>query len=187
MLRQIEDIDSVNESLKGITVLKGIECDILEDGTMDLSNDVLKRLDLVIGSVHSKFNLSREKQTERILRAMDNPYFSFMAHPTGRKILERDPYEVDMTAIIRHARDRGCFLELNANPVRLDMHETHCRAAMEAGVPVVINTDAHRTEDFELMSFGISQARRGWLENKHVINTCSLKTLRKKLSSVRLD
>jgi DNA polymerase (family 10) len=185
LMEQIEEIDSIGARLKGITVLKGIEVDILADGSLDLSDDVLKELDLVIGSVHSSFSLSAEKQTGRILRAMDNPYFTILGHPSGRLINEREPYSADMEQIIRAAADRGCYLELNAHPERLDLTDTYCKAAKEAGVKVAISTDAHSLTDLELMRFGIGQARRGWLEAADVINTRSLKELRKLLRSRR--
>lgn len=176
--RQIEAIDRLNESGIGITVLKGIEVDILEDGKLDLPDDVLGRLDLVVGAVHSKFNLSRERQTERILRAMDRPHFTILAHPTGRLIPRREPYDVDMRRLIRGAKERGCFLELNAHPERLDLIDVHCRLAKEEGVMVSINTDAHSTLDIDNLRFGVAQARRGWLEKDDVLNTRPLKALR---------
>ncbi len=176
--RQIDEIDHLNGEALGVTLLKGIEIDILEDGTLDLPDDVLARLDLVVGAVHSRFNLSREKQTERILRAFERPYFSILAHPTGRLLGEREPYDVDMPRIIRAAKQRGCFIELNAHPERLDLVDTHCRLAKEAGVLVSIATDAHRVQDFAYLRFGIGQARRGWLEKSDVLNTRPLKELR---------
>ena len=179
--RQIEAIDKLNGALRGITVLKGIEVDILEDGSLDLPDDVLGDLDLVIGAVHSKFNLSRAKQTERILRAMDRPHFSILAHPSGRLIPAREPYDVDMARIIARAHDRGCFLELNAHPERLDLIDSHCRMAKEAGVLVSINSDAHSVTDFANLRFGAMQARRGWLEAADVLNTRPLAQLRKLL------
>ena len=127
----------------GAALLKGIEVDILEDGALDLPDRVLEHLDLVVGAVHSGFNLSRERQTERILRAMERPHFSILAHPSGRLIAERPPYDVDMPRLIAAAKARGCFLELNAHPERLDLTDFHCRLAKEAGVLVSIATDAH--------------------------------------------
>ncbi len=183
--KQIEEIDKVSQAVKGIAILKGIEADILENGDLDLPDSVLKELDVVIGSVHSKFKLSAEKQTERILRAMDHKYFTFLAHPTGRLLLSRDPYEVDLPRVIKHARERGCYLELNANPQRLDLNDTACQMAREEGVLVAINTDAHSIQDMHLLRFGIGQARRGWLEKKNVLNTRSLKELKKLLAAVR--
>lgn len=182
LLQQCDEIDRLNAELKGITLLKGIEVDILDDGTLDLPDSVLSKLDLVVGAVHSRFDLPRAKQTERILRAMDSRYFSILAHPTGRMIEQREPYDVDMLRIIRHAKQRGCFLELNAHPERLDLLDTHCLTAREEGVLVAINSDAHGTRDFHNLRFGVGQARRGWLEAKDVLNARPLKALRKLLA-----
>jgi len=181
LLQQIEQIDRLNEKLKGITMLKGIEVDILEDGKLDLPDDVLAKLDLVIGAVHSKFHLSRAKQTERILRAMDHPHFTMLAHPTGRLIQQREPYDVDMARIIHQARQRGCYLELNCHPERLDLLDTYCQMAKDQGVLVSINSDAHSIADFDNLKYGVGQARRGWLEAKDVLNTRTLPQLRRLL------
>jgi DNA polymerase (family 10) len=177
LLQQLERIDKLNETQKGLRILKGIEVDILEDGGLDLPDAVLGRLDLVVGAVHSKFHLTRARQTRRILKAMDHPHFSILAHPTGRLIEGREPYDVDMARVIRHARDRGCFLELNAHPERLDLTDTHCQMAREEGVLVSINSDAHSRLDFADLLYGVSQARRGWLEAKDVLNTRPLPEL----------
>jgi len=185
LLAQLESIDEFNNKGHGITLLKGIEVDILEDGGLDLPDKVLTRLDIVIGAVHSRFDLSRALQTRRILHAMDNPNFTLLAHPTGRLIDRRAPYDVDMTRIIRHARERGCYLELNAHPDRLDLLDTHCQLAREEGVLVSINSDAHNIMDFENLRFGIGQARRGWLEKQDVLNTRPLAALRKLLGATR--
>jgi DNA polymerase (family X) len=181
LLEQCDEIDRLNEGLSGITLLKGIEVDILEDGSLDLPDAALERLDLVIGAVHSQFRLSRARQTERIVKAMEHPHFTILAHPTGRLIEEREPYDVDMLRIIRAARDRGCFLELNAHPERLDLLDTYCQMAKEEGVAVAINSDAHSVHDFANLRFGVGQARRGWLEKKDVLNTRTLKQLRRLL------
>jgi DNA polymerase (family 10) len=178
LAKRIEEIDRFN-GRSDILILKSIEVDILEDGTLDLPDDILKELDLTVCSVHYKFNLSREKQTERIIRAMDNPYFTILAHPTGRLINERRPYEVDMERLIRAAKERGCFMELNAHPVRLDLRDADCRMAKEAGVKVAISTDAHSRSDLDYMRFGIGQARRGWLEAEDVLNTRSWEEMKK--------
>ncbi|MBI5580483.1 MAG: DNA polymerase/3'-5' exonuclease PolX [Deltaproteobacteria bacterium] len=181
LLAQLEQIDRLNAKLKGIRLLKGIEVEILEDGRLDLPDRVLRQLDLVIGSVHSRFRLPARQQTERILRAMDQRFFSILGHPSGRLIDERDPYEVDMAAVVQKAKERGCFLELNANPQRLDLTDTHCQMAKEAGVLVAINTDAHGLAEFGQLRYGIGQARRGWLEKKDVLNTRPLNELSKLL------
>jgi len=176
--QQMQEIDRLNETLKGNTVLKGIEVDILEDGSLDLPDDVLGELDLVVGAVHSQFKLARSKQTTRILKAMDHPHFTIFAHPSGRLIDQRAPYDVDMLKLIRHARERGCFLELNAHPERLDLLDIHCQMAKEEGVLVAISSDAHSVQDFANLYYGVGQARRGWLEKKDVFNSHSLKQLR---------
>lgn len=182
LARQCEDIDRLNAELEGITLLKGIEVDILEDGSLDLPDEVLGKLDLVLGAVHSKFELSRARQTERILRAMTHPHFTMLAHPSGRLIQQRAPYDVDMPRIIREARSRGCFLELNAHPERLDLLDSYCQMAKEEGVLVSVNSDAHSTFDFANLRFGIGQARRGWLEKHNTLNTRPLGELRTLLS-----
>ena len=181
LARQCDEIDRLNPELDGITLLKGIEVDILEDGSLDLPDEVLGRLDLVMGAVHSQFNLSRARQTARILRAMDHPHFTLLAHPSGRLIDRRAPYDVDMLRIIRHAKDRGCFLELNAHPERLDLLDSQCQMAKEEGVLVSINSDAHSTFDFANLRYGVGQARRGWLEKDDVLNTRPLDALRRLL------
>ena len=179
--RQIDEIDRLNDRLQGFTVLKGAEVDILADGLLDLPDRILSRLDLVVAAVHYKFDLSRKAQTERIIRAMDNRHMSILAHPTGRLIGERDAYEVDMEAIIAAARERGCHLEVNADPDRLDLTDIHAHAAKSAGVKLAISTDAHSTGGFGNIRFGVDQGRRGWLEAADVINTRPLSQLRKML------
>jgi DNA polymerase (family 10) len=181
LLAQLEEIDRLNAKLKGIRLLKGVEVEILEDGGLDLPDRILQQLDLVIGSIHSRFQLPARQQTERILRAMDHRFFSILGHPSGRLINERDPYEVDMAAVIQKAKERGCFLELNANPQRLDLTDTHCQMAKEAGVLVAVNTDAHSVAEFGQLRYGLGQARRGWLEKKDVLNTRPLNELLKLL------
>jgi DNA polymerase (family 10) len=183
LLQQIEEIERLNEELDGIHLLKGIEVDILEDGSLDLPDPVLGRLDVVVGAVHSKFGLARAKQTRRILRAMNRPHFSILAHPSGRLIAEREAYDVDMTQVIREARDRGCFLELNAQPKRLDLIDTYCQMAKTENVLISINSDSHRPEGFDNLRLGIGQARRGWLERSDVLNTRPLRTVRKLLKN----
>lgn len=177
--RQIAEFDE--SAVSGITLLKGIEVDILDDGSLDLPDAVLKELDLVIAAVHSKFDLSRERQTERILRALDHPLVNMLAHPLGRLIGAREPYDVDMLKIIRKAAARGCFLELNAHPERLDLLDTHCRMAKDEGVLVAINSDAHSIQQFDNLKYGVGQARRGWLEKGDVVNTRPLAELQRLL------
>jgi DNA polymerase (family 10) len=178
---QLERIDALNERLHGIVVLKAIELDILDDGTLDLPNRILKQVDLTVCSIHYKFDLPRKKQTERILRAMDNRYFSILAHPTGRLINERPGYDIDLERIIDGARERGCFLELNAHPDRLDLSDEACKLARDKGVKIALSTDSHSIEDLDFMRFGVGQARRGWLSADDVLNTRPLGALRKLL------
>jgi DNA polymerase (family 10) len=132
---------------------------------------VLERLDIVVASIHSKFDLSPEKQTERIIRAMDNPHFHIFGHPTGRRIGEREPYQVDMERVMEAALERGCFLEINAHPSRLDLNDVYAKMAKEMGLKVAISTDAHRTVELGYIRYGVDQARRGWLEPDDVVNT----------------
>ena len=181
LAEQIDQINRVNLSLNGFTVLKGIEVDILENGKLDLPDSILKELDLTVCSVHYKLNLPRKEQTERVLRAMDNRYFRIFAHPTGRLINRRPPYEIDMEKIVMAAKERGCILEVNSSPDRLDLTDIHCRLVKNNGVKVSIDTDAHSTSDLDLMRFGIGQARRGWIEKEDVINTLELGVLRQVL------
>ncbi len=182
LAKQGAEIDRLNRELEGITVLKGIEVDILEDGTLDLPDSVLAGLDIVVAAVHSKFDLPRTKQTQRILTALDNPVVSILAHPSGRLIEEREPYDVDMQKIIRKAKANRVALELNAHPERLDLLDTHCQMAKQEGVLVSINSDAHSTFEFGVLRFGVGQARRGWLEKNDVLNTRGLKELKAWLS-----
>ena len=181
VLQELEMIDRLNVTLGDFTILKSAEVDILADGTLDLPQSVLEKLDLVVAAVHYKFNLTKKEQTRRILKAMENPCFNILAHPSGRLIGLREPYEVDMEAIIKAAKELGCILELNAQPDRLDLDDIYCKAAKEAGVKIALSSDAHCVNDLHYISYGISQARRGWLEKEDVINTLPLTQLRKLL------
>lgn len=181
LARQLKEIDRLNERLEGITLLKGVEVDILPDGALDLPDDILQQLDLTVCSVHYNRNLSKKRQTERIIRAMDHPSFNILAHPTGRRLNEREPHEVDLEKIMQAAGQRGCFLEINAQPDRLDLPDQYCKMAKEMKVMLAISTDAHSSSDLELIRFGVDQARRGWLEADEVLNTRSLQELRKML------
>ncbi|HMO05419.1 MAG TPA: DNA polymerase/3'-5' exonuclease PolX [Kiritimatiellia bacterium] len=182
---QLEDVARVNTLGLGVQVLSGSEVDILEDGSLDFSDDVLARLDVVVVAVHSRFKLNREAQTTRILRALERPQVSFLAHPTGRLLLERDPYEVDLDRILEAIHARGCFVEINAHPMRLDLNEVYARRARERGIPVVINNDAHSLADFAHHRHGILQARRAWLGRDDVLNTLPLDALMARLRATR--
>ncbi|MCB2184716.1 MAG: DNA polymerase/3'-5' exonuclease PolX [Desulfobulbaceae bacterium] len=176
--KHMDAIDRLNEKLDGILLLKGIEVDILKDGSLDLGDDILRELDFTVCSVHSEFSLSRTKQTERIIRAMDNRYFQILGHPSGRLINERPPYEVDMEKVIQAAAEKNCAMELNANPDRLDLNDIYLKFARELGVKVAISTDAHSVEGLNNMRYGIGQARRGWIEAEDVLNTRTWKELK---------
>ena len=170
---QIKQIRRLNEKLKGITILAGTEVDILADCSLDFDNKLLADLDFVIAAIHSGLASSREKVTSRTLKAMDNPYVHCIAHPTGRLIGQREPMDIDISAVIKHAAQTHTALEVNANPWRLDLKDTHCRMAVEAGVKLVIGTDAHSIGGLGLMGYGVATAARGWATKADVLNTLS--------------
>ncbi len=174
---QWKEIDAVNKKLKGtITVLKGTECDILKDGTLDLPDEILSKLDIAGVSAHSYFNLPREAQTERIVRAMRNPHVDMLFHPTGRIVGKRAPYEVDMEKLIRAAKETGTVLEVDAFD-RLDLKDEYIRKCVAAGVRFAIDSDAHAPAHFEYLEYGIAQARRGWATREDVINAWPLEKM----------
>lgn len=175
--RQIDYIRKLNERIDEIAILTGVEVDILPDGSLALEDGLLKEFDVVIASVHSQMRMPKEKMTERILRAMENRLVHIIAHPTGRLIGQREPYEVDIELIIKRAAQEGIALEINASPERLDLKDEHARMCKEYGAPVMIGTDAHAIVHLEFMRYGVGTARRGWLEPKDVINTLPLKKL----------
>ena len=179
--RQIDEIDSLNERIRGIRVLKGVEVDVLEDGSLALPDAVLAKLDLVVGAVHSQFDLPRKRQTERLLRALDHPYLSVLAHPTARLIDQRPPIDCDWGRVFRRAAERPCWMELNAQPARLDLDDVLAREAAASGVLLSIASDAHRVEDFALLEGGVRQARRAWLSASAIANTRPLGELRRLL------
>ncbi|MGE0757350.1 MAG: DNA polymerase/3'-5' exonuclease PolX [Pirellulaceae bacterium] len=182
LLEQWRQIDDLNERLAGrILVLKGIECDILEKGGMDLPDDVLAQADWVLASVHYGQKQPRQQITDRILGALENPYVSAIAHPTGRLINQREPYDVDLDAVLAAAKRHCKVLELNANPARLDLNDVHCAAAKSLGVPIVINTDAHSTDGLDCLRYGVIQARRGGLTRHDVANARTWPQLKKLL------
>jgi DNA polymerase (family 10) len=171
-LEHLKQIRAVDVQMEGrIRVLTGIEVDILGDGSIDLSDDVLAQMDVVIGSVHSLVQMPREEMTERLLKAIENPYVRILGHLTGRKLLRRDAYEMDLGAVLKHAAKHGVAVEHNSNPHRLDLCDIDLRRAREAGCAIVINTDAHHTSDMDLMHYGVRQLRRAWLTKADVLNT----------------
>jgi DNA polymerase (family 10) len=171
LARQIREIDALNATFDNFRLLKSVEVDILDDGSLDLSDDILARLDLVVAAIHTRMTLSRDKQTERLIRAMDNPYVTILAHPSGRLLNERPPMDIDLERVLKAAAERRCALELNAQPTRLDINDMTCRMAHDMGVKVVISTDAHSAQELDFMRHGIAQARRGWLTADDVLNT----------------
>jgi DNA polymerase (family X) len=182
LARQAEEIDAVNARGLGIRVLKGIEADILVDGTLDYDEGTLARLDFVIGSIHSRFSLGREELTARVLCAMDNPYLSIIGHPTGRLLLSRDPYPLDLERVFEKAARTGVAIEINADPHRLDLDWRHLRPARRHGVAISIGADAHNLAGLGNVAYGIGIARKGWLTRSEVLNTLSAEEF---LASVR--
>jgi len=179
------EIDALNRKLKGFTVLKGVEVDIRSDCTLDLPDDVLKRLDIVVASIHSGFNQPSKKLTKRLVDAMKNPYVSVIAHPTGRLLGKRDAYEVDMVEVLNAAAGTGTALEINAYPLRLDLGDIHARAAGEKNIPISIATDTHLLGHFDYMSYGVGIARRAWLGKRNVLNALPPGALIKALKAKR--
>jgi DNA polymerase (family X) len=176
---QLDQIERVNDELEGrVVLLKSAEVEILEDGSLDLPERLLRRLDLTICALHQRFDLPERRQTERVLRALASPYFTILAHPTGRLLNEPEPYRLDLERVIETARERGRFLELNARPERLDLNDLHCKLAKEKGVAVAIASSARTLAELDFLRFGIDQARRGWLEQVDVLNTRPLQELR---------
>jgi DNA polymerase (family X) len=168
--RQAEAIAKVNDAVSGIRVLSGVEVDIRADGSVDLTDEELAGRDWVMASVHSGFDKPRDELTKRIAAAMEHPHVDCIGHPTGRKINRRDAYDVDFEALLAKALETGTFLEINSQPDRLDLIDTHARAASEAGVPIVVSTDAHRVHELDYLTLGVAQARRGWLTREQVVN-----------------
>lgn len=172
--RQHEEIDELNAEDLGIRILKGIESDILPSGELDYDDAVLETFDVVVASVHSVFSMTREAMTDRIIKAVENPYTTILGHPTGRLLLARKGYDVDLEAVIDAAADHNTIIEINANPYRLDLDWRFVRSAKERGVEIAINPDAHRVEDLGLVRYGVGIARKGGLEAQDVVNTFSL-------------
>ena len=173
-VEQIAKIHAAQKKISGIRLLTGMEVDILKDGRLDMDDELLAQLDIVITSVHSYMNLEKAAMTDRILAAIENPYTQIIAHPTGRLVLRRDPFDYDMQKIFEAAKRHGVVMECNSHPDRLDLKDVHLRAARDAGVKLIIDTDSHATSHLQLMKYGVGTARRGWVEKKDVINTLPL-------------
>ncbi len=183
LLERNKEIDKLNTKYKiqntKFRILKGCEANIMANGSVDIDDKVLAQMDYVIAGVHSQMKMSKIEMTKRIIKAMENPNVDIIAHPTGRILKKRDEYEVDFDELLEAAKKTGTILEINAFPVRLDLNDVHIKKAKQAGVRMIINTDAHQKEHLQLMEYGISQARRGWAEKKDIINTWSLDKLLK--------
>ena len=178
---QVEEIQKLNQELKDFTILSGIEVDIKSDGSLDFSDEMLSKLDVVIAAIHSGFKQESKIITERIIKAMQNRLVNILAHPTGRLIGFRESYQVDMNEMIKVAAETGTILEINAYPERLDLNDVYCRMAKDKGVQLAIETDAHSIDGLEFMNLGVDVARRGWLEEKDIVNTLPLNELLKRL------
>ena len=182
LAKHLKEIDKANGQISGIRILKGVEVDILADGTLDLRDDILEECEVVLASVHSRFNMEEGEMTRRVIKAIQNPNVKILAHPTGRLILEREPFKINLKEVIQAAIDHGVIMEINAYPDRLDLKDVDARMARDMGAKLAIDTDAHSTLQLELMKFGVFTARRGWVEARDVINTLPLegflKTLR---------
>ncbi len=178
-------IDETNKKLSRFRILKGTEIDIRADGRLDLPDEALARLDIVVASIHSGFKQAQEQITKRLLSAIRNPLVSVIAHPTGRLIGERDAYAVDMEAVLKEAAQRGVAMEINSYPLRLDLNDQHIRMAKQFGVQLVISTDMHVTSQFDFMTYGVSLARRGWVEKKDVLNALEYEELMRRLKTRR--
>jgi DNA polymerase (family 10) len=185
LAEHLKRIDKVNAKLSGFRVLRGIEVDILGDGSLDLSDDILKECEVVVASVHSRFAMEEREMTQRIIRALKNPNVNFLGHPTGRLVLEREPYKVDLKEVIKAAIDNNVIVEINAYPDRLDLRDVDARMAKEMGARLSISTDAHSKLQLVMMKYGVFTARRAWLEAKHVVNTLAVGRLLKAVSKLR--
>jgi DNA polymerase (family 10) len=181
--KQQAEIDALNARLKGIKLLKGTECDILPDGRLDFDDALLETFDYVVASVHSHFGQSEEEMTKRMVRALSHPAVTMLGHATGRLLLRREGYKVDLDAVLKAAAQHGKMIEINAQPMRLDLDWVHCKRARELGIPLVINPDAHSTGEVALTRFGVYVAQRGWLEKKDVFNTLTLAQVTKALAA----
>jgi len=179
LLEEKAEIAALNKKLKGFKLLAGVEVDIRSDGRMDFTDEILRQMDIVVASIHSGFRQSREQITRRLTAAMRNPCVSVIAHPTGRLIGERDPYDVDMHEVLTVAKETGTAIEINAYPLRLDLNDVYAKMAKEMGIRLVISTDTHITNQFDYMEYGVAIARRGWLEKRDVLNALDYHSLLK--------
>ena len=177
IIEQRKEIEKVNKKISGITLLQGVEVNITADGSLDMNDKVLKQLDIVVASIHSGFKNPKEKITKRMIKAMENENVDIIAHPTGRLITKRESYEIDIDAVFETAKKTNTVMEINSYPERMDLRDVHVRAAVKAGVKLVISTDAHNADQLHFMKLGIGTARRGWATKHDIINTRSLKDM----------
>ena len=180
--KQMNDIDNLNQKLEGFTILKGVEANIDSYGYLDVPDKILHEMDLVIAGIHSGFKQDKKELTRRILSAMDNEHVNIITHPTGRKIQEREAYELDMEGVYNASKDTGTYLEINSQMNRLDLNDTNIKRAVEHGCKLVVNTDAHSVSDLKNIELGIATARRGWAKKEDILNTLPLKKLLKMLN-----
>jgi DNA polymerase (family 10) len=180
-LEHAANVRALNGRFEGLTVLAGVECDILADGSMDLAHDCLAQLDIVVASVHSQFSQDQQQMTDRVLRALECPWVDVLGHPTGRRLLKREPIQLDMSAVVAAAAQHGVVLEINCQPDRLDLGDTHARLAVEHGVPLVISTDAHATGALQRLQWGVVMARRAWAQPTDILNTLPVDQMRARL------
>lgn len=179
VIEELKEVRALNRKLKDFRVLMGVEVDIRSDFTLDLPDEVLKELDIVVASIHSGFRQKREQLTKRLISAIENPYVTIIAHPTGRLIGERDAYDVDLEEVFKKAKENGKVLEINAYPLRLDINDIQAKRAKEMGIPMVISTDTHLINQFDYIQYGVFIGRRGWLEKADVLNTMNTENLLK--------
>jgi DNA polymerase (family 10) len=184
-VEQRKEIENLRSNFRGTRLLAGCEVDILPDGSLDLPDEILDRLDIVIAAVHSKMDMTQSEMTKRVVKALGHPAVTMLAHPTGRLINEREPFAIDLEEVFSAAKEYGVAIELNGQPQRLDLNDVYVHRAMELGVKISLNTDAHGTEQLKFMRYGVDQARRGWLEKRHVLNTMTWPQLDKWLKQRR--
>ena len=182
LLKQIKEIKRINKKFKNFRIFTSSEVDILADGSLDFSDKILKKLDFATASIHSGFKTKEKEMTARIIKALENKYVKIFGHPTGRLINKRYPYEIDIEKIFEIAKEKNKFLEVNANPERLDLKDTYIKSAVENDVELVIGTDSHSIDNLKFMRYGVALTRRGWCDKKHILNCLTLKEIKKKFN-----